>query len=724
MKSQLLLIAIFLFIPSFLLAQSEKLIELESSIDSLKDEDKYGVIIEVAEEYINYQPEKSLYYLNSLIEEIGKPSKKDYKKGVLLSDAYYSLGQTYLTLSEGKEAEYAFLQSFNLAKKYDYTYGKDRSEKMLNDLGISTGTWWDRQKNNINNLQINEKFKSATEELQESAKNIGENIKETRIDKLDEQAQEEHSNKNYYSAIKSYQKALVLSKELNNKQNVFDHYLLLADLYKEVGNTNFAVQHYDSAIFLVKSWPTKSGDNLLVDSLNQIKNQLKNKLHPNASIAIAPEKINAKPLTIDTTNALENEILISVNKLEESKKKIASLDEDFKKSVEKGDYEKALQYKELYFASQLKLARDSIEIDNLQNQKRIQEYEINEQKNLIEQERKTKIYLGSIAALVGFLAIAMYYLFITKKKSHKNLQSTYKELEDTHKELKSAQTKLVESEKMASLGQLTAGIAHEINNPINFVTSNINPIKKDIEDLREFYKAFNKYQSQSADKIPAELMLLKEELEIDFLFTEIDELLNGVEEGAVRTKKIVESFRSFARLDEEGFKQVDIESSVNSTLSLLKNKIEDKINIETELSELPKIECQPGKLNQLLFHILNNSVQAIEACKLLGNKGLINVSGWIQDEETLFLSIRDNGIGIEECIKSKVFDPFFTTKNVGEGKGLGLSIAYGIMQEHCGDISFESVVGDSSFTEFQISIPVKHTHTKSEYVPQGIDSIV
>ena len=448
--------------------------------------------------------------------------------------------------------------------------------------------------------------------------------------------------------------------------------------------------------------------------------------HPNASIAVNPQKVNAKPLSIDTThsNALENEILISVNKLEESKKKIASLDEDFKKSVEKGDYEKALQYKELYFASQLKLARDSIEIDNLQNQKRIQEYEINEQKNLIEQERKTKIYLVSIAALVGFLAIAMYYLFITKKKSHKNLQSTYKELEDTHKELKSAQTKLIETEKMASLGQLTAGIAHEINNPINFVTSNINPIKKDIEDLKEFYKAFNKYQSQSADKIPAELMLLKEELEIDFLFTEIDDLLNGVEEGAVRTKKIVESFRSFARLDEEGFKQVDIEGSVNSTLSLLKNKIDEKIKIETELSELPKIECQPGKLNQLLFHMLNNAVQAIEACKSNKKAGLIKITGWIEDEKTLFLSIRDNGIGIDDCIKSKIFDPFFTTKEVGEGKGLGLSITYGIIQEHQGTIDFESQVGDNSYTEFHISIPAKQQHFKSEPLTQDIDSLV
>ena len=714
---KLFTIAFILLFSSILSAQTDILKEKESKIDSLENEERYGLMIEVAEGYLNSEPNKSLYYLESLIEEIGKPSKKDYKKGVTLSDAYYALGQTHLNLSEGKNAEYAFLQSFNLAKKYDYSYGKNRSEKMLNDLGISTNSWWDRQKNNLNNLQINEKLKDATEGIQESAKNIGENIKESRVENLDEQALVEHSNKNYYSAIKTYQKALVLSKDLNDNKLVFDHYLLLAALYEEVGNLNFAVQQYDSALYILRVYPVQNENTF--DSLLHIKRQLEKKLYPVVQHNINPKNIIEKPLKLDSVDKhLENEIQISADKLEESKKKMAALDDDFKKSVEKGDYEKALQYKELYFASQLKLARDSIEIEGLQNQRKIQEYEINEQKNLIEQERITKFYLTAISVLVGILALVMYYLFFTKKKSHMKLQSTHNELETTHRELKSAQSKLVESEKMASLGQLTAGIAHEINNPINFVSSNISPLKKDIQDLKTFYKAFNKYNRDNTSKIPAELLLLKDELEIDFLFEEIEVLLNGVEEGASRTKNIVESFRSFARIDEEGFKKVDIKASLNSTLSLLKNKIDNRITIETDFCELPEVECQPGKLNQLFFHVLNNAVQAIDARKYNEGEGIIKVIIYLKEENSILISIRDNGIGIDKNIRSKVFDPFFTTKDVGEGKGLGLSIAYGIVNEHNGTIDFDSETGENAFTEFHISIPVKQKHFKFEVVTQ------
>jgi two-component system NtrC family sensor kinase len=283
------------------------------------------------------------------------------------------------------------------------------------------------------------------------------------------------------------------------------------------------------------------------------------------------------------------------------------------------------------------------------------------------------------------------------------LEQSNVELNETYNDLKQTQSKLVESEKMASLGQLTAGIAHEINNPINFVTANVAPLKRDIEDLMiliDKYEALD--PKKDIDEQLAAVRALAEELEIDFLKTEIDELISGIREGAERTAEIVKGLRNFSRLDEGDLKFANINDGIESTIRILDNELnENQMKIVRELGELDAIECYPGKLNQLFMNLLTNSIQAIKSKK--GIEGVIEIKS-VQKEQGIEIRFKDNGMGMSDETKNKIFEPFFTTKDVGEGTGLGLSIAYSIVEMHNGTIKVESEFGHS--TEFIIQLPL------------------
>ena len=283
------------------------------------------------------------------------------------------------------------------------------------------------------------------------------------------------------------------------------------------------------------------------------------------------------------------------------------------------------------------------------------------------------------------------------------LQESNQELNSTLNSLKETQAQLVNAEKMASLGQLTAGIAHEINNPINFVASNIKPLKRDISDLKELISKYDELtDGEDLIKKLEEVEELKDELDVQYLFEEIDALLKGIDEGASRTAEIVRGLKNFSRLDEDDLKLADINEGLDSTLTLLRNSTKNTIHIEKDFDEDMEIECYPGKLNQVFMNILTNAIQAINGQKRPEMEGKIilttkNLGDKVQ------LSIKDNGPGIPEEAKAKIFDPFFTTKDVGEGTGLGLSIVYSIIESHHGHIEVlsESGVG----TEFLITLP-------------------
>ncbi|WP_162946619.1 sensor histidine kinase [Chitinophaga barathri] len=283
------------------------------------------------------------------------------------------------------------------------------------------------------------------------------------------------------------------------------------------------------------------------------------------------------------------------------------------------------------------------------------------------------------------------------------LQNSNKELNRVLNNLKEAQTQLVEAEKMASLGQLTAGIAHEINNPINFVTSNIKPLKLDFEDLKALLR---KYESiNPADDVQEklnEIEQFKQQIDIDYVHTEIETLIKGIEDGANRTAEIVKGLRTFSRLDESDLKFVDIHEGLNSTMVLLRNNVPKNVTVHYNYAELPKIECFAGKLNQVFLNIINNALNAIKMKPEQGEESL-TISTRLEENKMISIRIKDSGIGMTEKVKEKIFEPFFTTKDVGEGTGLGLSIVFSIIEKHHGKIVVESEPGKGA--EFIIYLP-------------------
>ena len=277
-------------------------------------------------------------------------------------------------------------------------------------------------------------------------------------------------------------------------------------------------------------------------------------------------------------------------------------------------------------------------------------------------------------------------------------------LNKTLNHLKETQSQLVDAEKMSSLGQLTAGIAHEINNPINFVSSNIPPLRQDIEDINTI---INKYEELNTtenikDKL-TEIDKLKEELDFDYLKTELTTIIDGIEDGAKRTTEIVSGLRNFSRLDEGELKLANINEGVESTLTLIKSKL-NGIKVEKSLKNLPFIECNPGKLNQLIMNLIDNAIFAVNAKEFNEEDKLININTTF-DDKSIQLVIEDNGVGIPDEIKDKLFEPFFTTKDIGQGTGLGLSIVRSIVDKHEGKITVYSEINKG--TKISIEIPIK-----------------
>jgi len=258
------------------------------------------------------------------------------------------------------------------------------------------------------------------------------------------------------------------------------------------------------------------------------------------------------------------------------------------------------------------------------------------------------------------------------------LAQTNRELEETNRKLRETQTHLIQSEKMASLGQLVAGIAHEINNPIAFVINNIFVVQETLDKL-----VAEAPESVSPNALP----------KLEKTRTRMNEMRVGVE----RVKDLVSKLRTFSRLDEGTFKTINIHESIESVLMLLRHKLEDRIEVERRYCDVDNLSCFAGELNQVLMNVIANAIDAIEG------HGTIVLST-AQHDGFFVISVRDTGKGIPENIRTRIFEPFFTTKPVGHGTGLGLAISYGIVKAHNGSIECSSVEGEG--TEFIVKIPI------------------
>jgi len=319
--------------------------------------------------------------------------------------------------------------------------------------------------------------------------------------------------------------------------------------------------------------------------------------------------------------------------------------------------------------------------------------------------------LDLVSSVAGQVAVAIEHAELVDQLSRKNKDLLQKNLnlDGKNLELRAVQAQLIHQEKMASLGRLVAGIAHEINNPINFVHGNLPYLREYFNDLKKLVGA--------AEQIPEEhrkpIDELRTKLKYEFLVTDLDNILADLNEGAERIRHIVRNLRSFSRLDEAELKEASIQDGIESTLKILSQYYgRDKIPIETDYTSLSPVLCYPGQLNQVWMNLLSNAAQAVDS-KPDGHVWLKTES----DGDGVVVSIRDNGPGIKAEVQSKIFEPFYTTKPVGQGTGLGLSISHSIVERHGGQIWCESVPGEG--TTFKVRIPI---HAKiSELVRAGAD---
>ncbi|MDJ1178942.1 PAS domain S-box protein [Roseofilum sp. BLCC_M91] len=298
------------------------------------------------------------------------------------------------------------------------------------------------------------------------------------------------------------------------------------------------------------------------------------------------------------------------------------------------------------------------------------------------------------------------------RESEYKLRQKTQELEKTLAELRHTQSQLIQTEKMSSLGQLVAGIAHEINNPVSFIYGNLGYAESYIKDLMSVIEAYQKYYPDPEQQVSETI----KEIDLEFLVEDLLKILQSMKQGANRIEAIVSSLRTFSYMDQVGIKAVDIHQGLESTLTLLQCRLQGdenhrEIQLKKQYGELPLVECYPDQLHQVFLNLIMNAIDAIEerdrsSENLQSYIGKISIITRTVGDRSVQISIIDNGVGIKESIKSRLFDPFFTTKDVGQGTGLGLSISYQIITEqHQGTIECLSKVSEG--TEWVIILPVQ-----------------
>jgi len=333
--------------------------------------------------------------------------------------------------------------------------------------------------------------------------------------------------------------------------------------------------------------------------------------------------------------------------------------------------------------------------------------------NVLKQEKELSQQQAFLAMKENERLVKEQNIQLEKKVQERtaDLENRNTELYSAMNDLRMTQQQLVESEKLASIGQMTAGIAHEINNPINFVQSNVGPLKRDIDEILDLLSQLA--QIDENKDLLEQVNHLKNQytkLDVDYLKKEIQQLLNGIEDGSKRTAEIVKGLRVFSRMDRNELVSADINECLHSTLVVMKNMTKAEVTLNVDLEEnIPKIDCYPGKLSQVFMNLVTNAVQATRLPGRQPIDRVINVRSFVK-ENKICVEIQDNGNGIPKEIQDKIFEPFFTTKDVGEGTGLGLSIVSGIVGEHNGQLSFTSNPNDG--TTFLITLPIDSKNTQ------------
>ncbi|QLE57398.1 sensor histidine kinase [Nostoc sp. TCL26-01] len=310
-----------------------------------------------------------------------------------------------------------------------------------------------------------------------------------------------------------------------------------------------------------------------------------------------------------------------------------------------------------------------------------------------------------------------------RERLTKIAQMQAKTLKKSLSELQQTQAQLVQAEKMSSLGRLVAGVAHEINNPVNFIYGNLKYINDYTQDLLKLVHLYQNYYDHPESEIQNHIQAI----DLDFVMDDLPRIIHSMEVGTERITEIVLSLRNFSRLDEAEIKNVDIHQGIDSTLLILHNRmkrINDNLGIEIvkKYGKIPLVNCYPSQLNQVFMNIISNAIDAIDGYddhrsiqEIKSHPSKITITTEVLEDNYVVIRIADNGTGMTEAVKEKLFDPFFTTKPVGKGTGLGLSISYQIVVEkHRGILKCESILGQG--TEFWIQIPLSMSYQEVNYV--------
>jgi PAS domain S-box-containing protein len=308
-----------------------------------------------------------------------------------------------------------------------------------------------------------------------------------------------------------------------------------------------------------------------------------------------------------------------------------------------------------------------------------------------------------------------------RKRAEQALQEQHRLLQEAmHAEhaalekLKEAQGALVQSEKLAGLGQMVAGVAHEINNPLAFVSNNVAVLQRDLKAIAGMLKMYDQLEAATPEQSAAlkqEIRNLAERIDLAYTLTNLDEMLVRSRDGLKRIQQIVKDLRDFARLDAGDLHETDLNSGIESTVNIVRGLAKKKqITLDLELGKIPQVACYPAKINQVVMNLVTNAIDATD------NGGRVTVRSAPGDNGNIKIEVADTGKGIPPEIRQRIFDPFFTTKPIGQGTGLGLSISYGIVKDHGGKIEVDSEVGKG--TKFVVTLPVKFAPAKKEMEPQ------
>jgi len=334
------------------------------------------------------------------------------------------------------------------------------------------------------------------------------------------------------------------------------------------------------------------------------------------------------------------------------------------------------------------------EVDIQENTALLKEYGVDE-------SRENRNEIMSLAVAFKNMSNAIIDNHKKREEMEMVLRKEKEEMELMAENLKAAKGQLLQSEKMASIGQLAAGVAHEINNPIGFVGSNISTLNKYMEDIGKLLEVYAQVEDQLENKtLSASILNMKHDMDFDYIQEDLKGLLEESTDGILRVKKIVQDLKDFSHVDETEWSYADLHQGIDSTLNIVNNEIKYKAEVVKEYGDLSQVVCNSSQLNQVFMNFLVNAAHAIE------KRGTITIRTGKKDDELVWVSISDTGSGIEKEHLKRIFDPFFTTKPIGTGTGLGLSLSYGIIKSHNGWIDVDSELGRG--TTFTVWLPVQH----------------